>query len=564
MKQSIKFAIFTFIFVISATAAFGQQPTWMYERGLGDDQLYKKNYAEAVKHYAECIRNNEKADDCYSRRGKAYLALENEDAARANFKIAIKLNPQNQEAVEALAKLKPQDAAPQITMDDVNRQRTNMTPEMKRQLDNVSKSQKDVEKAAKSLQPKDEKDALDYFYEGKDVVEKIYLARTGTAIGSYALIEQRRQTFELIYDAQYTKKLDEAIANLEKAERLANAEAAEEARLGHINDAEKLKSTEQEANRYLALAYLEKAQFVTNKLDDFGSVLTNLNDYIIKNPYYDAASGWRKSGYLISVELRSLVAQNKIAQALSIFRPWQTLVYPNKNYEFIKKEIALPSIAEAFDLTGNFNYTRGVLLATAYEQIGRDGGKFVPANHEITKQTLKAHFRNLGNAYQIPESGKLLSLQIARRAGAFYLADTPPNAAAKQFIINAPAGISKIPGQTAPLDTKLYAARLALQSTNADDKAKGLKLINDILQNDAKNAPALAARGYANYLKGDFTAAEADLSAAIQANIFVAHFNDALTTRALVYKTLGKADLAAKDEKQADVFNQVFGAIAAP
>lgn len=91
-----------------------------------------------------------------------------------------------------------------------------------------------------------------------------------------------------------------------------------------------------------------------------------------------------------------------------------------------------------------------------------------------------------------------------------------------------------------------------------------MKLINDVLQNDAKNAPALAARGYANYLKGDFAAAEADLSAAIKANIFVAHLDDALTTRALVYKKLGKADFAANDEKQADIFNHIFGAIAAP
>ena len=417
---------------------------------------------------------------------------------------------------------------------------------------------------AASAQPKDEKDAFDYLDDGKAIVDKIYKTRTGTAIDSYAPIEARRQSFELSYDAEYSKKLDEAIAILKKAESMANAKGLEEMRLGHTNIAESLRTTERDANRYLALAYLERAQFVTNKLDDFANVFLNINDYLIKDPYYDAANSWRKSGYLISAELRSLVAQDKITQAMTLFRSWQKFVYPNNNYSFLKKEIALSSMVEAFDLTGNYNYTRGILLATAYEQVRQDGGKFIAANHEITKQAVKAHFRNLGNAYQLQESGKFLSLQLARHAGALYLANPTQANADKQYIINAPAAISKMQGQITSIDTKLFAARLALQSTNTDDNIKGWSIINDILKNDPNNGPALAARGFANYLKGDFVSAESDLSTAIKANVFVAHFNDAIKTRALVYKKLGKADLAASDEKMADSFNNLFGVIAAP
>lgn len=408
-----------------------------------------------------------------------------------------------------------------------------------------------------------EKAAIDYFYEGKNLVEKIYAARTGTELGSYALIEQRRRTFELSYNEPIIKKLDGAIADLEKAKSLAASEAIKKIAEGDGKSAESVKVIERNSAEYLALAYLEKAQFVTNKLADFGKVTSNFDERARNDRYYDAPNSWMKNGYLIAAELRALVAQDKIEQALKLYGGWRTIVYPNKNYEFLKKEIALPSIAEAFDLTGNFNYTRAVLLATAYEQIQRDGGNFIPANHAVTKQTAKNHQLNLGYAFQIPESGNLLPLQRARNAGALYL-EGNPSAAAKQFIIDSPAVISSAPGQITPLETKIYAARLALQSANAGEKAKGLSLINGILQQDAANVPALAARGYANYLKGDFAAAEIDLSAAIKANIFLAFFNDALATRVLVYQKLGKAELAANDEKQATTLKQIFGIIVAP
>lgn len=415
-----------------------------------------------------------------------------------------------------------------------------------------------------SAQPKEEKDASDYLYDGKAIVEKIYKARTGTAIDSYAPIDPRRQSFELTYDGQYSKALDEAITTLKKAESLAYSKGLTEVNLGNTSVAEGLRVTEREANLYLALAYLEKAQFVTNNSIDFSNVIINLQDNDIKDPYYDAANSWRKDGYLISAKLHALIAQDKIAEALKLFNAWQKFVYPNKNYFYMKTEIALPSMVQAFDLTGNYNYSRSILLETVYEQIRKDGGKFIPANNEITKQAFKAHFRNLGNAYQLAEAGTILSLQLARHAGALFLANPVLADDAKKYIMSAPVQIGKLKEQIIPNDTKIFAARVALQSSNAADNTNGWKLINDMLKNDPNNVSALAARGYANYLKGDFAAAEVDLSSAIKTNAFVAHFNDALKIRALVYRKLGKTDLAANDEKMADGFNKMFAALGAP
>jgi Tfp pilus assembly protein PilF len=73
----------------------------------------------------------------------------------------------------------------------------------------------------------------------------------------------------------------------------------------------------------------------------------------------------------------------------------------------------------------------------------------------------------------------------------------------------------------------------------------------------------LAVRGYAKMLSNDFAGAEADLSAAIKAEPFLAFANKAFENRALAYKKLGKADLAVKDEKENAQFKQVLGLLAA-
>ena len=64
-------------------------------------------------------------------------------------------------------------------------------------------------------------------------------------------------------------------------------------------------------------------------------------------------------------------------------------------------------------------------------------------------------------------------------------------------------------------------------------------------------------------LNNDFAGAETDLSAAIKKEPFLAFANKAFENRALVYKKLGKADLAAKDEKDDVQFKQILGLLSA-
>lgn len=106
MKKTITSTLATLIFLIAVNIAFGQQPPWIYNKGQGNDQLYKKNYAEAVKSFTKCIKDNAQADECYSGRGKGYVALDKKVEASADFEKAVKLNPKNKEAVDGLAKLK--------------------------------------------------------------------------------------------------------------------------------------------------------------------------------------------------------------------------------------------------------------------------------------------------------------------------------------------------------------------------------------------------------------------------------------------------------------------------
>lgn len=98
--------LFSLSLLCAANNAFCQQSPYLYYKGQGDEQLYKKQFKEAVKSFTDCIKENKKADDCYSGRGQANLALDNKKQAQADFEMALKINPKNTMATEALAKLK--------------------------------------------------------------------------------------------------------------------------------------------------------------------------------------------------------------------------------------------------------------------------------------------------------------------------------------------------------------------------------------------------------------------------------------------------------------------------
>ena len=127
MKNTIKITILAFVLTLTANVAFGQQPLWAYNRDQGVKQLAAKNYAEAVKSFTECIDDNEKADQCYSGRGKAYDALGKFTEAADDFSAALKINPENQQAIEGLANKKSNSQKPKEKAKDDDEYTPNST-----------------------------------------------------------------------------------------------------------------------------------------------------------------------------------------------------------------------------------------------------------------------------------------------------------------------------------------------------------------------------------------------------------------------------------------------------
>ena len=106
--------LFTLIIISLANDAVCQQSPYLYYKGQGEEQLNKKQFEEAVKSFTDCIKENKKADACYTGRGQANLALSNLKQAQSDFEMAIKINPENTAATEELAKIKSGGKVPVV------------------------------------------------------------------------------------------------------------------------------------------------------------------------------------------------------------------------------------------------------------------------------------------------------------------------------------------------------------------------------------------------------------------------------------------------------------------
>ena len=104
--------LFSLILICTTNNAFSQQSPYLYYKGQGEEQLNKNQFKEAIKSFTDCIKENKKADDCYTGRGQANLALDNKKQAQSDFEMAIKINPKNKTATEALAKIKSGSKGP--------------------------------------------------------------------------------------------------------------------------------------------------------------------------------------------------------------------------------------------------------------------------------------------------------------------------------------------------------------------------------------------------------------------------------------------------------------------
>ena len=694
MKHTIKITIFTF-FLLNTGSLFAQQPKWEYMLDLGAEQFKEKNYTEAVKSYTECIGDNNKADECFSGRGEAYTALGKETEAKSDYETAIKINPNNQPAIDALAKLKvamssktkaiastPPTSNQCVSGNCVNgkgkkvydngntyegdfvnsklegqgtfiatngqiyigqfannqyngrgkmtfpsgenyegdwvnsvrngkgtftyKNGDNYAGEWKG--DKINGYGKYYTKATNTAQEgnwkngvfvqfsdviidvqilfgdrkyntvlsaidpliakyeannKNDKDFAErlsnlYYMRGSSRFNVVYLARTGVVFNSEKVIDVTRARFEMVYNDKFIKLLDGAISDLDNAYEIGFANLYN----GGSIYAEKFMYIEFNIREYEALTHLEKAQFITNSATDFSKVRLaferlNGNYTVFHSPYirFDDrpdVTTYKKSETLLA-EMRYMVAMGQIDDALELYVKW--------NKFNASKKLSIAAMVEAFDMVGNYKYTEGFLVREAMRQISIDKGKIVPANLAIQKEAMKLHLYDYNYAVRILPTDKLLPLQRARLASAYMLKGnlTPAESA---FVKNAP-DVIKAEKETPPLDVLLNSIRLKLQSTDKKESNAAKKTIDELIIKDPTNVAILAVRGYSKMLAEDFKGAEIDLSAAITKEPFFAFVNGAFENRALVYKKLGKADLAAKDEKDDAQFKQLLGLLAA-
>ncbi|WP_417431531.1 hypothetical protein [Halpernia sp.] len=140
-------------FLLFANSAFAQSvvsksTVSVSNQSLGQEQLNKKNYKEAVKYFTACVEEGDPLGECRVGRGKAYLGLDEEGYATANFAIALKTNPKNKEAAELLAKYKNKNDAPKITSEGI-KQYQKLSAEDKKKANDVIKAQEKVYNSGK-------------------------------------------------------------------------------------------------------------------------------------------------------------------------------------------------------------------------------------------------------------------------------------------------------------------------------------------------------------------------------------------------------------------------------
>ncbi len=418
------------------------------------------------------------------------------------------------------------------------------------------------------LNYKDDKDFSEqllilYYFRGSSRFNAIYQARTGIIFGSDTVFDESRPRFELTYNDNFIKILDDATADLKKAREIGSANLIRKEDSGF---AYRFKNTEFQIKKIEALTYLEKAQFVTNKntdflatkyaFDEFEPLYSLYNSSPTSFADFDADNTRFKDAEILAAEIRYKIALRQIDDANLLFDKWLKA----KSFS-LKKEPAVAAMVEAFDMVGNYKYTEGFLVREAIRQITIDKGKVIPANFTRLKSVMKSHLSNMNFAVNIPPTGKLLPFQRARLASAYNIKGnlTPAESA---FIKNAP-DVLKSEKETPPLDIQLLSVLLKLQSSDKKESDAAKKTIDELIKKDATNAAILAVRGYSKMLSNDFKGAETDLSEAIKKDPFLAFANKAFENRALVYTKLGKADLAAKDEKENNQFQQLLAFLAA-
>lgn len=214
--------------------------------------------------------------------------------------------------------------------------------------------------------------------------ETLYSARSGNRLSEMSPVTGDRPWLETIYAPADAAKLDEAIGKLRQVSQSVKRESP----LHEGEDASKMKEFDLrlrtmaaratndlvDANSgVLAMALLERAQFVTNQPADYEAVLVQFESdkaaHKATDPSYNEQESWKKAVPFLATELRANVGARRLPDAMKLYYRWSL-----SDDAKLSPEIALPVMVEALDAAGDFNTARALIMESAINQVRADHG----------------------------------------------------------------------------------------------------------------------------------------------------------------------------------------------
>ena len=386
-----------------------------------------------------------------------------------------------------------------------------------------------------------------FYYRGDALFRAIYQSRANQAPEAETPLPPQRASFEISYQADGAKALETALADLKRAMDIDS-----------LKNGSPVLPKDPGFRQSLLIAHgmaaLEKALFVTQVQDDFfvasqafsGARRVGGTDYSGMRGF-DEPTPLRTNPHALAGELSALMARGDAAAAKDLFVQWRK----DRNADLLP-DTAVAAYAAAFDLVGEYEQTRALLMFFAFQQIKADGGKFNPANHAAARAAMKAHLANLNYALAQKAAVDVPPLRRSRVAGALVLRGDL-TAEERAYIVASPELKGFLP---------LRALRVQLESPDTAGRDAARARLERALKSDAAALPALALRGHALLQAGEVEAAVIQLSDVIKRDPFLAVVLGATRERAAAYTKLGRAADAADDLKLTSQFEGMLAALA--
>ena len=395
------------------------------------------------------------------------------------------------------------------------------------------------------------------YFRGNALYREIYQARALQAPESEKPVEPVRASFEVSYDEATTKALATALSDLTLASELNNFYNGLEAS-GHDPQ------LAADIPRALGLALMEQALYVTQDPADFYKASAALREARTYTGYQAGAfdSGpaipLRTSPTALAFEVIALVAQGQYAEARALSAAWSTTVDAD-----LRSYRVTDALVSAYDLVGEYERTRAMLLGKAVRQIQEDAGKYDPARHTATRAAIRTHFNNLNFALQMKNEKTVPALRAARVAGALSLRGKLDESE-RNYVL----GVPKLKGgnwsRFATQAGLLRAIRIQLDSADMAERQAGSTALKAALKITPDDDIARALLARAQLRLGETEVALSALNGVIERDPFLAAVIGAYTDRAAAFSKLDRATEAAKDARNHAQFENLLGKLASP